>query len=202
MTIPYLILYTVSMDPNDAVKESDLPLRHRLFVDGLFLYHGNATRAAEFAGYSSTSESSLAVQGHHLLRKPNIRALVDARYRQNVMSADELMSGITSIARANIGDYIDDYGALAGIDVKRLIADGHGHLIKGLRHTKTGTEILFHDKQKAQDQLLRFYGLVSDVNVNVDNRHVKVSYVVENRDSDGRQPGASDNEPSIIDNDE
>ena len=106
------------------------------------------------------------------------------------MSPDELVGRITAIARSDISPYIDGYGKLAGIDTKRLIADGHGHLIKGLKHTaKGGTEIIFHDKQRAQDQLMKFYGLVSpDINVNLDNRHVSVSYIVENREEPGERP--------------
>lgn len=164
---------------------ASLTLKQKKFVDYYFETGGNATVAAERAGYADNSDVSLRVQGHRNITNANINEVIQARYKQSIMSADELLSRITSTARMDLGPYIDKYGRLAGVDIDRLIADGHGHLIRGIKHTKHGSEIVFKDAQRAQDQLLKFYGLdKTETNVNVDNRHVSITYVTENRPAD------------------
>ena len=184
LTFASIPFYTVVMTAvTRTQKEIDeiydsLTLKQKRFIDGYFLFNGNATRAADYAGYSDNNGGYLGLAGHRAIKNEKIKAVVTAKWDSRRMSPEELVARIGDIGRADISDYV---GRVGDIDLVQLITDGHGHLIKGIRHTKHGTEVIFHDTQKAHDQLLKYYGLDRTGQVTVDNRHVSVSYVKENR---------------------
>ena len=158
-------------------------LQHR-FINEWFLTGGNATQAAKRAGYKG-SYSTVAVTGHDNLKKPKIKAAIDKRLQDESMGVDELLFRISQTARMDISPYLDKYGRLIGIDLKRMVSDGHGHLVKGIKQTKDGTEIILKDPQKAMDQLLKFYGADKhETVVNIDQRQLNaVTYITENRNA-------------------
>ena len=49
-----------------------LTIKQQIFVREFVMNSGNGTRAAEAAGYSASSENSLACQAHDNIRKPHI----------------------------------------------------------------------------------------------------------------------------------
>lgn len=99
---------------------TDRPLteRQRRFAE---LYAGDATRAAELAGYSGT-KASLATIGSRLYADPRVRALIDARRRSaQPLSAtqappdDPTPPGPTSTAPEGAGEDVDPVQVLRGV---------------------------------------------------------------------------------------
>ncbi|SMG32020.1 terminase small subunit [Sphingobacterium psychroaquaticum] len=78
-----------------------LTVKQQLFID-YYLMHFNATKAAIQAGYSEKTAYSI---GSELLKKPEIKALIDARLKDSRMNADQVMKLMTDIAGSNINDY-------------------------------------------------------------------------------------------------
>jgi hypothetical protein len=76
-----------------------MTLKQQLFVEAyLGRAAGNATEAARIAGYRG-GEATLAQVGHENLRKPEIRAAVEARVQQSAMETDEVLKELSKIAR-------------------------------------------------------------------------------------------------------
>ena len=133
------------------------------FVEA-YLRHFNASRAAIEAGYSEKSAYS---QGHRLLKKAEIRAVIESRLAEAAMSADEVLTRLSDMARADIGDFLD-------LDIQRLKRHPQSRLLKRVKRTiKTRVigeveetteviEIELHDPQSALVQLGRHHRLWID----------------------------------------
>jgi hypothetical protein len=79
-----------------------LSLRQRRFVTAYFANGGNATRAAEAAGFPHPNKS-----GSQLLRRSAVRRAIAARFRQVGMTEAEICARLALHARADIGDVLD-----------------------------------------------------------------------------------------------
>ena len=158
------------------MSKKQLTLKQSRFINFWFTTGGNATEAARLAGYAG-SYHTLAAVGSENLKKPKLIDRIRARLENESMSVDEALWRMAKIGRSDISSYIEGYGRLAGIDLERLIEDGHGYLIKSIKNTKDGTNTEFHDKQKALEQILRYYKIDSPgVQVNVDQKTL-IQYV-------------------------
>jgi phage terminase small subunit len=119
-----------------------------------YLMCWNATRAALNAGYSQRSAYS---QGHDLLKHPEIRAAIDARISENVMSADEALMRLSDQARASMEDFIDP--DTKRVDLRRAAQRGKLHLVKKLTRTMTpsgeNVSVELHDPQAALSHILK-----------------------------------------------
>jgi hypothetical protein len=73
--------------------------KQKVFV-AEYIQHWNATKAAINAGYSEKTASSI---GHENLRKPEIKAAIDAALSDLQMSADEALIRETEIGRVGVG---------------------------------------------------------------------------------------------------
>lgn len=127
-----------------------LSRKQRAFIDE-YLVDFNATQAAIRAGYS---ERSAGVIGHETLRKPKVAAEISRRMAERTMTADEALIRLADMARGDLSDYISG----DGLDVDRLVADGKGHLVKGIKRVRTQyddrTEVEIYDKQAALKVIL------------------------------------------------
>lgn len=143
--------------------------KQQAFIDAYFACGMNATRAAIEAGYA---EDSARMQGSRLLTNDDIKAEVERRYKEMVMPADEILARLTEQARGDIGDVVDDNGA---IDIRKARRLGKTGLIRKVKRTTTTftdeqgngkesftDEIEFHDPQKAMQLLGKFYKLFVD----------------------------------------
>jgi phage terminase small subunit len=125
-----------------------LTAKQRAFIDFYFLTGMNATQAAIKAGYS---EDSAAVIGHENLRKPNIKEEIERIYRENTMPPDEVLARLTAQARGDIGDLVNDNGA---IDMKKARRFGLTGLIKKIkRTTMTYTDEAGNGKESFTDEI-------------------------------------------------
>jgi phage terminase small subunit len=130
-----------------------LTFKRQVFIEE-YLKCWNATEAARRVGYKYPRR-----QGSRLLSFVDIQAEIERRITEKAMGADEVLLRLAEQARCEYSDYIDSDGA---VDLGRLKADGKMHLVKGIRETRHGQIVEFHDGQTALVHLGRHHGLFVD----------------------------------------
>jgi hypothetical protein len=121
-----------------------------------YLICWNASKAARKAGYSNVT-----VEGRR--NKIKFADEISAHIADIALSADEVLYRLSEQARGEYANYltVDNLG-VPGVDVKKMIADGKGHLIKSVKQTQWGTVIEFHDAQTALLNMGRHHKLFVD----------------------------------------
>ena len=139
-------------------KKPRLTNKQRAFVEA-YLETLNATESARRAGYKG-NDDTLAAVGYENLRKPQIKEVVDDRLAEMIMSANEVLTGITDIASGSLSMFMSDDPPYQ-LDMKKV--KKYGHLVKKLsKRPDGGWQIEIYDKQKAQDQLGKYHQLFTD----------------------------------------
>ena len=121
----------------------------------------NATEAARKAGYANPKQ-----EGWRLRQRKEVRGAIDARLMASTLSAGDILALWTEVATADLADfYVVEGGREVG-EADRLVLDlvgayrlGKFHLIKEIRETRYGTQIVLHDAMAARDRLARVRGL-------------------------------------------
>ena len=167
------------MDKQEEKTEQapTLTNKQKVFVNE-YLKSFNATAAALAAGYSEKTAYSI---GWENLRKPEIKNAITARLDEIHMSADEALKLLSDIARGDVGEAVNQFGAVDLAELHRL---GKTRLIKKIRQktvTKLAkseddedveihdTEIEFYPADSALRDILKIHGKYKDdVNLNVD----------------------------------
>lgn len=142
-----------------------------------YLLHGNATKAADEAGYAYPNK-----QGPAMLKKKRIQAAIDAYFAQHEMSAKEVIARLSQQARAEYAEYLTvthlpdpatgQVFTDVGVDVERMVADGRGHLIKAVKYTRTGRPYIeFADAFQALVKVGQYHSLFTErIDANVASR--------------------------------
>jgi phage terminase small subunit len=160
------------MSEETEKKDIKLTGKQKLFAD---YYVGeaalNATRAASLAGYKG-DYNTLAVTGSENLRKPNIRAYIDAKLKPLIASPNEILTILTRQAKGSLADVLDDNCEFDMKDAKRRGVDV---LMKEIEVKETvkkdagGIQILernfkykIHDSQSAADKLGKYHKLFTE----------------------------------------
>lgn len=129
---------------------------------------GNGTKAAVLAGYGKSGAKVIASR---LLKKPKIQAaLANLRdkqvdktlttieiVRERTMSGDEAMERLTTFARADIGNLLED-----GDPIKALPPDVR-QTIKAIRPTRYGRVLELHDAMKATELIAKSAGKLKEI---------------------------------------
>lgn len=144
--------------------------KQRAFIDA---YLGeakfNATEAARLAGYKG-NDVTLASVGYENIRKPQIKSAIAAYWERNAMSAEEALSRIADVARADIGEFVTiikkGEKQVALVDMEQV--KKHGHLVKSISYTKYGPRIELHDAPAALRDIGKYHALFTDVTVKVE----------------------------------
>ncbi len=127
-----------------------------------YLVCWNATEAAKRAGYSEKTAYAI---GWENLRKPEIKALIDAKMRDQVMGADEVLARLSQMASGNLIDVLSDDDEF---DLTVAREKGLTHLVKKIKrrqftdkdgNTTRETEIELHDAQAALVHIGKYYKL-------------------------------------------
>lgn len=129
--------------------------KQQVFVEE-YLKHFNATKAAIDAGYSPKTAYN---SGWENVRKPEIAEAISQRLSESAMSADEVLMRLAEQARAEYSAYLLPDGT---VDLPRMLADGKGHLIKGVKETQYGKNIEFYDGQAALVHIGKHHKLFTD----------------------------------------
>ncbi len=119
-----------------------------------YLVHGNATKAAEAAGYANPSQ-----QGSRLTRSKKILAAIDQYFHAQELSAAQVVARLSEQGRAAYADYLNADGTVDLAGMKRA---GLMHLVKSVRPTAHGLVVEFHDAQSALVHVGRYHGLFTD----------------------------------------
>lgn len=141
--------------------------KQQLFINAYFLSNGNATKAAEEAGYQHAN-----VMGARLKSDPVIAAEIKRRLDESAMGSQEVLARLADMARGSIEDFIDlgNYDpnyprALQGkwsLDLHKAHRAGKLPLLKSIKSGEFGPEIVLHDAQSALVQLGRYHKLFTD----------------------------------------
>src|SRR5690349_9153352 len=105
-----------------------LRLRRRRFVDAYVgAANGNATRAAEAAGYRHPKQT-----GSRLLTKVDVREAIALRLKESGASGERTLWHLGQVAYADTGDLwvVDPETKRVRFDVERAQATGRAHLIE------------------------------------------------------------------------
>lgn len=125
-----------------------------------YLYHGNATKAAEETGYKNPNKL-----GPRIRQRPKIRAAIDQYFAFQEMPATEVIARLSQQARAEYADYITEAGA---VDLAAMKRDRKLHLVKGIKFDRNGRMMIeFYDAHQALVDVARYHGLFKD-NLNID----------------------------------
>ena len=121
--------------------------KQRRFVD-YYVETGNKTEAAKKAGYSEKTAASI---GDENLRKPAIKAAIDARLRElegkRIAKADEVMQFLTSTLRGEVKE-------------ERIVIEGTGDGRSDARIIRV--QVSARDRLEAAKSLLKRYPMQLD----------------------------------------
>ncbi len=142
--------------------------KQAVFVEN-YLQTWNSAEAARVAGYAKSDARN---QGYRLLQMPEIQAIIKERLTDLHMQANEVLARLTSMARADMLDFLNEDGTFDMEKVKQL---GLGKLVKkykinrrtiaqrdGPPIVEDQLEIELHDSQTALVHLGRKWALFTD----------------------------------------
>jgi phage terminase small subunit len=110
-----------------------------------YLKDFNASRAARAAGYSAKSAYSI---GQELLKKLDIEAAIKAEISERSMGASEVLTRLASIARGDLGQFMDIESMSFDISLQKAKELGLTHLIKKVKQvTKTTMKTTGEDEE-------------------------------------------------------
>jgi len=119
-----------------------------------YLVHGNATKAAETAGYAHPSQ-----QGSRLAHSKKIVAAIDQYFHAQELSAVQVIARLSEQGRAEYAQFFRNDGT---VDLKKMRKAGKMHLIKSIKPTMHGLAVEFYDAQQALVHVGRYHGLFTD----------------------------------------
>ncbi len=144
--------------------------KQKSFIDAyLGEARGNASEAARIAGYALPAQ-----QAHENLRKPEIRAAIDAFLTVHAKSAAEVLNLLTQHSNASLAPFLSIGRNDVSIDLTSEEAQANLHLLRKVKCKKrsggkdasaweeTEIEIEIHDPQAAAVHLGRYHKLFTD----------------------------------------
>lgn len=153
----------------------ELTIKQKLFVDH-YLKTRNGTEAARLAGYAG-DDPTLAAVAYENLRKPQIRFEIDRQLDAYILTANEVLEGLTRHAQGSLADVLNEDGEFDFKAAKRL---GKDKLLKKLKvkkrtiHSEDGSdetvvehEYEIHDAQAALVHLGKYHKLFGERNESV-----------------------------------
>jgi phage terminase small subunit len=169
--------------------------KRRVFIDE-YLKDCNATQAALRAGFAHPN-----TQGPRLLLNVSISDAIKARLDEKAMKADEVIERLTSMARGDMGDFMDIERMTFSLNLAKAKEKGLTHLIHKIKdrvvmtsnkdgeETETHTiEIELYDAHAALVDLGRYHKLFTE-NVNV-NANINTQSIVTIKGVDYRNIAA------------
>lgn len=134
---------------------------------------GNATNAAELAGYNSCNRESLRATASEILIRPNVQRAIERKMAEGFGSPEDVEKSIASIARGTAASYIVRNPATGKLetDLEAMARDGQLGLIKEIKEegfeTSEGPVIIkrtfkMYDKLRALELLAKINGQLVD----------------------------------------
>lgn len=150
--------------------------KQRRFVD-YYVETGNKTEAAKKAGYSEKTAASI---GDENLRKPAIKAAIDARLRElegkRIAKADEVMQFLTSTLRGEVKE-------------ERVVVEGTGDGRSDARIITV--QVSARDRLEAAKSLLKRYPMQLDAKeqkLKLQKLEAEIRAATESNQAAGKEP--------------
>lgn len=173
---PYIPQVEVSheIDEDDS-GDDGLTIRQRLFVQAITgPALGNATRAAELAGYKSDNRLALKQTAAETLAKPYIQEAIAHALAKKRLTPEWAKQQLVDMARADMSNFVTvdvdgasrlDFRKAADLGALSQIKEYNEEVIQvGDSDIKTvKRKIKIHDRTQALNTLLRLHGLIRDV---------------------------------------
>lgn len=159
--------------PNDKRKEK-LTIQQQEFCVQ-YIIDFNAKEAVLRCGYQTKYPTDIAGE---LLKMPKVRAeiarLLKERRQEYPVTFERVRDEIARVAFANPFEVIDSLSETGKVTLKTLqdIPNRIKPAVKGVKKTKEGFELLFHDKMAALEMLAKHFGFFEK-----DNEQKKVNQV-------------------------
>lgn len=156
---------------NDAWDDDGLTFRQREFVRALVgPAGGNATRAAEMAGYKSENVNSLRVTACQNLTKPNVQRAINRAMAEKHASPEWVKASLADVASSSMANFLkpDEKGEFI-LDLEKAAEAGALGQIKEYKEEvlSTGGEaklikrtIKIHDRLPALRTLVEMSGML------------------------------------------
>lgn len=124
---------------------------------------GNATEAARLCGFRDDEGRRAMNIGAEMLAHEGVREVVAARLDAQVMTEREILHRLSEMARGVPEDcwQIDEHGN-GRIDLNRLRERGLLHLVRGLKPTANGIQIVVESSKEALEVMARLRGMFND----------------------------------------
>lgn len=141
-----------------------LTAKRRAFCRKIVKNKGNAVKSYQEAGFKG-SYNVAGVESHRLLKNPKIKKeierLVKKEIQTDILTADQVLSGLTDIAAADIAEVLEPDGSFNLANCK---ARGKSKLIKSLKYDKDGkiTGIELYSAHEGQRDLGKFHKLFTE----------------------------------------
>lgn len=135
--------------------------KERLFIDAFCgAACGNATRAADMAGYSNPNAHASEIR-----HRPLVAAEIERILTERAMPQGDVLARLGQQGRAEYAAFFTVQNGRLVLDHDGLLAAGLGHLVKSFKQTKAGQTVEFYDAQAALVQIGRHYKLFADKTV-------------------------------------
>lgn len=145
-----------------AKRIMKLTNKQKVFVEE-YLKCWNTAEASRRAGYS---ERTARTNGSRLLTNADIKAYIEERLKEKILSSDEVLVRLSDQARANMADLINENGEFDLMKAKRL---GVTHLIQEIKVNKSGDKsIKLYSAQSALQLTGKYHALFTDVTIKVE----------------------------------
>lgn len=163
--------------------ESGLTTKQRLFVAAIVgPAAGNASKAAELAGYRCKNTDSLKATAHDILTSPYVQQAVRQALAKRKATAEWAQAELASIADGDLSRFLRvDAEGRAGIDWRAAMAAGAVGLIREIDLDDSGSpkKIRLHDRVKALETILRLYGKFVDKHEHTGKDGAPLSLIVD-----------------------
>lgn len=158
----------------DGWDDDGLTTRQRAFVEALVgPAGGNATKAAELAGYRSENRNALGVTASENLGKPNVQEAIGRALAKKKLTPEWAKDQLVDLCRASMSNFLKvDEKGIATLDFAKAAAMGAIGQIKEYYEEgiQTGDgeatiikrKIKIHDRTSALGMLLKLHGLLND----------------------------------------
>lgn len=150
---------------------------HKIFVDS-YVDCLNYTKAYQDM-YPDKTYNSARTLGSELAAKPYIRNAIIEKLKERQIDKTETLQRIIQVIQLDLTAYINkDFS----FNIEAFKNDGYGWMLKGYKRGKV-FELLFLDKDKALEQLVKIHQLYDDsqtVNVNI-NQEISAKERLESK---------------------
>lgn len=135
---------------------AELTIKQQLFIQH-YLTTRNGTEAARLAGYSGDA-ATLRATASRLLTKVNVRAEVDRRLKPFILTANQVLAGLSSIAEVDLAEIFEEDGTF---NLTKAKERGVTKLIKSIEYHKDGKvkKVEVYSAHEGHRDLGKYHGL-------------------------------------------